>query len=410
MEKRAEIVPQHRAMGTEGRGDREKRRQGDNKTYHIVLFPCLYAILPFLLPFFFFSFLSALTPLTCQSYASEILAQERSKGTSTISAKAKVSFGYDNNVSERKEDRLESRFYQFYISSGMCMSPAERTLLSLKLQDGLKYLDAPSLSGESVLINRLSLGLSHQLSERLTPEIQSEIRGRTSIHSESGVLPSEEAYLRGSAGAGLRAMLLSDVMGRIFYQYNFTNFEDFDPFDRKGPQMGLRVDVKLLPESTITFQYSREKTRFNKWDLVSSEEKTSRVDVVNGLSVFAQLYKYFLFDITYSYQNSKSDAYRYSYKENKFALLMAKSLSSELMLHLHALVRYRKYQSTPDETVPIQIDLEDDERGLLTVKLSRDINEACVLEAQYDLRRSTAVEEDGLYTKGVFSFSMSFHF
>ncbi len=395
MKKRAEIAPEHRATGIEKRGDRGKRRRGNGKTYLTALSLCFYVLC---------SFLSA--------QALEISSWERdkAKGSSRISAKAKVSFGYDNNVSERKEDRLESRFYQFYVSSGMYMLPAERTTLSLKLQNGLKYLDAPSLSGESVLINHMNLCLSHRLSNKLVSEIQGNIRGRTSIHCESEVLPSEEAYLRGFAGAALRAMLLSDVTGRAFYHYKFTNFEDFDPFDRRGPQVGLRLDVKLLPESTISLQCSREKTRFSKWDMISSDGKTSRVDVINDLSVFAQLYKCFLFNITYSYQNNKSDVYGYSYRVNRFALLMAKSLSSDLMFQLYALVRYKKYESASYETVLTQMDLEDDERGLLTVKLSKDIAKDYSLEAQYDLRRSSSIEEGGLYTKGVFSLSLSFHF
>ena len=378
-----------------------------------------------------FLLLLALSLLTRQPQASDIPSYEslmnqattRRRGeaeeTSEISVasaagrfatKVKLSFGYDNNVSERREDKVGSRFYQFYISSGMYVLPSERTLLSLRLQDGLKYLDAPSLSGESVLISSLNLRLSHKLSERLVPEIQSEIRGRTSIHNQSDVLPTEEAYLRGSVGMALKAVVLSDITGRAFYHYRFTNFEDFDPFDRRGHQMGFRADVRLLPRSTVGLQYSREKTRFHKWNLVSSDEKTSRVDITDALSLCAQLYKYFLFDVTYSHQNNRSDIDGYSYRANKFVLLLARSLPRDFMFQLYALLRLRKYRSASDESILTQVELEDDERGVLTVKLSKDINEDCALEAQYDLRRSRSYKEDGLYTKGVFSFSLSFQF
>ena len=250
----------------------------------------------------FFSLPLIINPLH-YSQALDTSAQEAGGGTETskINAKAKLCFGYDNNVSERREDITKSRFFQFYVSSGMHMLPAERTLLSLKLQNGLKYLDASSLSGESVLINGLTLHLSHRISERFMPEIQSEIRGRTSIHSESGVLPSEEAYLRGSVGAALKAVALSDITGRAFYNCKFTNFQDFDPFDRRGHEIGLRADVRLLPDSTVNIQYSRTKTHFYRWDLVSPDED-SRVDTMDGIKISAQIYKYFLFDITYSYQ------------------------------------------------------------------------------------------------------------
>jgi hypothetical protein len=169
------------------------------------------------------------------------------------------------------------------------------------------------------------------------------------------------------------------------------------------------VDVRLLPCSTMSVQCSRERTRFGKWELVSSDGKASRVDVTDDISLFMQLYKYFLFDITYSHQSNRSDADGYSYRANKFAILLAKNLPRGFMLQLYALARSKKYRSTSNERVSTQVDLEDDERGLLTVKLSKDINEDCALEAQYALRRGSSYEDNGLYTKGVFSLSLSFH-
>ncbi len=205
-------------------------------------------------------------------------------------------------------------------------------------------------------------------------------------------------------------MVYSDVTGRAFYRYRFTNFEDFDPFDRQGPQIGLKADVRLLPGSTMSIQYSRERTHFDKWNLMALEREASRVDEINDISLFVQFYKYFLFDITYSHQNNESDIERYSYQVNKFTLLLARCLPRDVMFQLYALVRSKNYHSASDEQASTQVELEDDDRGVLTVRVSKDINEDCALEAQYDLRRSRSYKEDGIYTKGVFSFSLSFHF
>lgn len=328
-----------------------------------------------------------------------------------INAKAKLTFGYDNNVSERKEDRTESRFYQFYANSSMYMLPTKRTQLSLKLQNGLKYLDASSLSGESVLINGLDLRLSHRTSDWLMPEIQSEIRGRTSIHSDSSVLPSEEAYLRGFLGAALKAIIISDVTAQVFYRYKFTNFEDFDPFDRRGQQIGLKANVRLLPDSTVSFRYSHEEMRFRKWGLLMPlDEKIERLDKVDDVTISAQIYMYFLFDITYSHQKNKSDAGGYSYRANSLNILLARNLPQDIMFQLYALLRSIDYRSASSGAAATQLELDDDDRGVLMIKLSKDIREGCSLEIQCDLRRSRSYSEDGLYTKGVFSSALSFHF
>ena len=392
-------------------GDRGKWRQGGERTYRFALSSRSRAFLSILL--ILCSLLLVFSSSARQSQAFDVPKKEegKTKVAPKISAKAKLSFGYDNNVSERRADRTESRFYQFYVNSGMYMLPARRTLLSMKLQNGLKYLDASSLSGESVLINGLNVNLSHRISERLMPEIQSEIRGRTSIHSDGGVFPSEEAYLRGFAGLALKAIVLSDITAQAFFRYRFTNFEDFDPFDRRGPQMGLKADVRLLPDSTVSLQYSRAETRYHKWDLLmTSDGKESRLDVVDDITLCAQIYKYFLFDITYSYQNSESDADGYSYRANRLTILLARNLPQDIMFQLYALARSIDYRSASAGAAATQVELDDDDRGVLTVKLSRDIREGCSLEIQADLRRSRSYSEDGLYTKGVFSSSLSFHF
>lgn len=397
MEISAELTTGCRDIEVRDPTDRETWRRGDGRA-HCVSFSCFVAC-SLLLAFGLFA-----SPLQASENSSQ--GKSGSEIPSKIGAKVKFSFGYDNNVSERKEDQIESRFFQFYVNSGMCVSPYERTLLSLKLQDGLKYLDAPSLSDESVLINSLNLRLSHRISERLVPELQSEIRGRTSIHSDSGVSPSEEAYLRGSAGMALRTAILSDVIGRAFWHYRFTNFEDFDPFDRRGPLMGLRADVRLLPGSTVSVQYSREKMLYSKWDPVSSD---TRIDRMDDISIFAQFFQYFLFDITYSHQSNESDVDGYSYRANRISLLMARSFPRGIMFQLYALIRSKKYHSPSDESDSAQLDLEDDERGILTVKVSKDISRGTALEAQYDLRRARTHEEKGLYTKSMFSLSLSFN-
>jgi hypothetical protein len=131
---------------------------------------------------------------------------------------------------------------------------------------------------------------------------------------------------------------------------------------------------------------------------------------MDDVSLCAQLYKYLLFDITYSHQNNRSDIDGYSYRANKFALLLARSLPRDFMFQLYALVRSKKYRPVSDESISTQVDLEDDERGVLTIKLSKDINEDFTLEAQYDLRRGRSYQEDALYTKGVFSSSLSLQF
>jgi hypothetical protein len=350
--------------------------------------------------------------LFCQVYASDIIPQTEVKidSASKTVSKVKFTFGYDNNVSESVKDNIESRFYQLYLNSGMYVFPTENTLVSLRLQDGLKYLDSPSLSGESVLINNLSLYISQRISDWLIPEIQSEIMGRTSIHNESDVLPSEEAYLRGSAGIALKSMIYDDITFKAFSHYRFINFEDFDPFDRIGPLIGLRTDIRLLPGSTVGIQYSREKSHYNKWNIINPESEIKRSDMLDDIGLFVQFYKYLLFDITYSFQKNKSDMSGYSYRSNKLDILMARTFKWDIMFQLHGHIKAKRYLSQSNGSDSNQIDLEDDEREMLIAKISKEITQYCGLEAQYDFHRNKSSKENNFYTKSVFSLSLSLQF
>ena len=346
------------------------------------------------------------------SQASDIQpkSEDNTRILSKINSKVKFSFGYDNNVSETIDERVESRFYQFYLNSSMYIFPTEKTLISLKLQDGFKYLDSPQLYNESVMIKNLNLNLSHRLSNLLIPEIQSEIMGRTSIHSDGGVLPSEEAFLRGFAGIALKSIVYDDIVLRGFYNYGFINFADFDPFDRLSSSTGLKADIRLLPGSNIGFQYSRENSYYDKWDIIYRDEGIKRIDKLDNISVFAQFYMYFLFNISYSNQRNESDNNGYSFKSNKVSLLMARTFPEDIVFQLHGHIRFKKYLSESQLPDSPQIDLEDDERVMLTVKLSKEINQYCGLEAQYDFRRNKFSTKDDFYSKNVISLSLSSQF
>ena len=100
----------------------------------------------------------------------------------------------------------------------------------------------------------------------------------------------------------------------------------------------------------------------------------------------------------------------YSYQANGISLLVARNLPLDVMFQLYTLIRSKKYRSASDKASSTQIDLEDDERNVLTIKVSRDISKDSALEAQYDLRRSSSHQENGLYTKSMLSLSLSLHF
>jgi len=343
-----------------------------------------------------------------QSYpSSEPVSQDVTNNIAKATSKIKLSFGYDNNVLENIKDKIESRFFQLYIDSSLYVFPTEKTLISLRLQDGLEHLDAVSLSGESILINNLNLHIYQKISNWLIPEIQGDIIGRTSIHNDSYILPSEEAYMVGSIGPGIKSIILDDISLRMFYKYKFTNFDDFDPFDRISHIIGLRTDIKLLPGASAGIQYYHENGNYNKWDIINPDTGSKRSDILNDISIFTQFYKYYLFDITYSYQNNSSSINGYSYRSNRIAILIARELKWDIMLQLHGHIRFKTYLSQPGGFSPDQIDIENDEREMLTAKISREIGRFCDLEAKYEFRRGKSSQGNDFYTKRLFSLSLS---
>jgi len=323
---------------------------------------------------------------------------------SESSAKAKLTLGYDNNVSDNAESILKSRFYQLYVNSNISF-PKEKSTFLMKLQNGIKYLDDSAINYESILVNDLSTCFSYRILAWLMPEVSSEIKGRTSIHNISNISPSEEPYLRGSADLALKTVIYGDIAGKIYCSIGAVNFEDFDIYDSRNSKIGLKADIRLLPDTTMGVSYSYESINFSKWN----EEQLIRKDKLGNLTVSIQSYRNLLIDFAYSYQSDKSNMKRFSNKSNRFAILLAKSLPDNFVIQTYAVLRLEKYETPSEDTDISQFDLFDDERSVIAFRLSKDINDLCTLEVEYDLRSKRSVE-NGSYTKGVISASVLFNF
>lgn len=324
---------------------------------------------------------------------------------SKLDAKAKLAFGYDDNVSDRVKDVIKTRFIQFYLNSNVSIISAKRTLFSLKLQDGLKHHDAPSLSHENILINNLNLYLSHSL-DRFVPELSGEFRSRTSIHSKDNVSPSEVAYMRGYAGLALKTIISNDLSGKLFYNYRASKFEDFDLFDRKGHELGAKIDVKLLPNSLTNLQYSREMMDFNKWN----SGKIFRTDTTDVITAGFEMYNALLINANLSYEANKSSIDAYSYNGYTLSVMLAKSITQNTTIEIYGLYRSRNTSASSSEFISEQMAIEDEEKEIVTAKLSRDITERCALEAQYDMRKNRSEKDIGTYIRNVFSLSVIYSF
>lgn len=331
-----------------------------------------------------------------------IADSQQSNVITKIDSRAKISIGYDDNVSDLVADSIKSRFVQLYINSDVNTFLSSRTILSLKIQDGLKYHDAKSLSNESILINKMGFSLSHNIQDHFLPELSGEIRSRTSIHSKSYVSPSEESYLRGNTGLAIKTIFSSDLSAKVSYNYKAINFDDFDPFDRRGNELGFRADLKLLPNSFLNVQYSKEITKFNKWN----EGTAPRKDKTDATSIGLQLYKKVLLNLSASYESNKSNVTGYDYKGYMLSALMAKTISDNTVIELYTLYRSRDHDSSETDSNSTQIDIEDEERNIVLIKVSRDITKHSALEIQYDLRRNRSGIEEGTYTKNIFSASI----
>ena len=319
---------------------------------------------------------------------------------------AKLSVGYDDNVSDRVENAIKSRFLQYYLTSGIDVFPTKKTLLSIKIQDGLKFFGAPELAHESIFINNINAYVSNIFMGFFMPEFTGEIRTRTSIHSKNNVSPSEESYLRGLVGLSMKTLISADLSAKPFYNYRATNFENFDPYDRQTHEFGIRTDIKLLPNSTMNLQYQREMIRYNKWD----EGKLNRKDAADVLTAGIQIYKNLLFNASLSYENNSSDIDKYSYKDYIISIILAKAISQNTVFEIFTFLRSRNGVFLDDAQTPAQLDIEDEEKGTITLKISRDITEKFALEAQYELRRNRPIDGKNVYIKNVILVSASYKF
>ncbi len=317
---------------------------------------------------------------------------------------AKISIGYDDNISDRVNDAIKSRFLQCYLTSNIEAYPAKRSLLFLKIQNGMKFIDAKEFANESIFVNNINANISHSLG-LIIPAFTGEIKTRTSIRSKSDVTPSEESFLRGLLGFSLKTFISEDISSKAYYNYRATNFENFDQFDRRTHELCIKTDVKLLPNAIMDLQYQREMTRLNKWKEVGS----SREDTSDIITFGMQTYKNFLLDLDFSYENNRSTIDKYSYKDYMLFIMLAKAISQNTVFELYSFFRTRS-----DVLIILdndaKIDIEDEEKSTIIVKISRDITDQFTLEAQYELKRNKLINKENIYKKNTISVSASYKF
>lgn len=317
----------------------------------------------------------------------------------------KISVGYDDNISDRINDAIKSKFLQCYLTSNIDTLPTQKTLLSIKMQNGMKFLDAKEFANEGIFINNINTNVSQNLWEFLIPAFMGEIKTRTSIHSRNDVTPSEESFLRGLLGLSLKTIIIKDLSVKTSYNYRAVNFENFDQFDRRTHELCIRTDIKLLPNATMNLQYQREMARLNKWN----EEGSSRKDTSDIMTFGMQTYQNFLLDLSLSYENNKSSIDKYSYKGYILSIMVAKAISQNTVFELYSLLRSRNNILIIIDN-NAQVDIEDEEKSIVTARISRDVSDQFTLEAQYELKRSKLINEENVYKKNVISISAGYKF
>lgn len=317
----------------------------------------------------------------------------------------KISVGYDDNVSDRINDAIKSKFLQCYLTSNIDTFITQKTPLFMKIQSGIKFLDAKEFANEGIFINNVNTNLSHNFLGFLIPTFTGEIKTRTSVHNRKDVIPSEESFLRGLLGLSLKAIISKDISAKTSYNYRAINFENFDQFDRRAHELCIRTDVKLLPNATMNLQYQREMASFNKWNA----EGSLRKDTSDIMTLGMQAYQNLLLDLSLSYENNRSSIDKYSYNGYILSVMLAKVISQNTVFELYSFLRSRSNILVIIDN-NAQVDLEDEQKSTVTAKISRDITDQFALEAQYELKRSKLINKDNVYKKNVISISASYKF
>jgi hypothetical protein len=156
----------------------------------------------------------------------------------------------------------------------------------------------------------------------------------------------------------------------------------------------------------IILQYSREMMNFNKWN----KGKTSRNDTTDIVTAGIETYDDLLLNVNLSYEDNRSSVDGYSYSGFTLSTMLAKSLPYNILIEMYGLFRMRNSNISFAESVSEQMAIEDEEKGMIMAKVSKDLTERCALEAQYDIRQSRSGKDFGTYTKNVFTLSIDYGF
>lgn len=279
------------------------------------------------------------------------------------------------------------------------------TNLSIKIQNGIQYLTNPALNNESIMINDLLISMSHKFSEMLSPQLAFKFKNRVSMTDNANSMSREEPFMRGSAGISIESALDKDLGMVLLFSTNATNFSNLDIYDAFDRQFGIGLQIRLLPDTTVAIGFSRGLINLHNW----KDNQGNRKDSNKEMTISLQSYVGSLLDISYSHMDYRSNRSQYSFKSNKFTLMIAETLPEQLMFQIYSMLKLEDRTSPYESIDSMETDFSN-VRWSTTLKLSYDINDSIGIEAQYDLRNRRSIEPNRYYTSHVVSASIVIEF
>ena len=215
-----------------------------------------------------FSHRRGLSAASCLLALLLLLTASTAKGDrGRISFRGRVSLEYDDNIFERRQDRVGSPLIRVYVNTAVRLLRSKKTLALLRYQGGAKqYLTAARHRQDVVgnlVVNDLNLIFERGVLGRISSGVRGRLKGRDILKGKDGSISSEADYLWGGGDLFLKGRIFRGLSGSLLGRYSFLSFEEFEFFNRKGFEISLGLTGRASRQVKGSLRFSSKRLRFD---------------------------------------------------------------------------------------------------------------------------------------------------
>ena len=322
-----------------------------------------------------------------------------------------LGLAHDSNLYEAEASPQSGWVSRLYVVSSGTLLRHRSGSLRIEYRGGIKrFWQAERSSTEGageVVANQALVSGAFRVHQRVVLSGSGELKLKNVNR-----VPGEEAYLRGAFESRLNASVGRGFEGGAHYRLGADDSRDVLLPEVILKELGMEAQYRRsrafrarLHAAWRWLDYDRDALTVGPGGVILPAG-VNQSDLLREFSAGIQAYRGMLVDLKYAYLDNRSNSYGYGFTAHRLQATVIRHLVAGLDGQVFVNVQFRAY-GEPLSPLPGAVSEADEyEQTLMTLKLSKQLDERFGVSAQYGFFRNGARRSGAFYRKHVYTLSL----